>query len=41
MPNLEQVQAQIKRLDNFTKVASFREIRELPNILWEDEIVKR
>jgi hypothetical protein len=41
VPTLEQVQEQIRQLDNFSKVASFREIRELPNILWEDEIIEK
>ncbi|MDP9475631.1 MAG: PH domain-containing protein [Actinomycetota bacterium] len=41
MPTLEEVKAQIQQLDNFSKVASFREIRELPNILWEDEVIEK
>lgn len=41
MPIIEQVQKQIRQLDNYSKVISFREIRELPNILWEDEVVEK
>lgn len=41
VPTLEEVRSQIQHLDNFSKVASFREIRELPNILWEDEIIEK
>lgn len=41
MPSLEEVREQVRNLDNFSKVISFREIRELPNILWEDERIER
>lgn len=41
MPTLEQIQEQIQQLDNYSKALSFREIRELPNILWEDEVVEK
>lgn len=41
MPTLEQVQEQIRQLDNYSKVISFREVRELPNTLWENEVVEK
>lgn len=41
MPTFEEVQEQIGRLDTASKFLSRKEVRELPNILWEDEHVER
>lgn len=41
MPTIEEVQAQLRNLDNCSKLASFREIRELPNILGEGEKIEK
>ena len=40
MPTLEQVKTQIKRIDGLSKFLGKREIKELPNILWENENVE-
>ncbi len=40
MPTIEEIQEQIKRLDGTSKLLGFKEIGELPNILWEDEKVE-
>lgn len=41
MPTLTQIQNQIKSLDGTSKFLGRREISELPNILWEDEMVEK
>ena len=41
MPTLEEIKIQIQRLDGVSRLLGRREIRELPNILWEDEIVEK
>lgn len=41
MPTLEQIQSQITNLDNISKFGGKKEIKELPNILWEDEVVQK
>tara|TARA_B110000879_G_C10819998_1_gene373735 strand:+ start:66 stop:614 length:549 start_codon:yes stop_codon:yes gene_type:complete len=40
MPTLEQVKTQIQRIDGLSKFLGKREIKELPNILWENENVE-
>lgn len=40
MPTIQEVQAQIKNLDGFESFLGGREIKELPNILWDDEVVE-
>jgi len=40
MPTIEQVTAQIQRIDGVSKFLGKREIKELPAILWEDENVE-
>src|SRR5690606_23624971 len=40
MPTLEEIQEQIRNLDGLSKLLGRREIKELPNILWEDERVE-
>lgn len=40
MPTMQEVQAQIKNLDGFESFLGGREIKELPNILWDDEVVE-
>lgn len=37
MPTLEEIKSQIKNLDGFESFLGRKEIKELPNILWEDE----
>lgn len=37
MPTLEEIQEKLKNLDGLSKFFGRREIKELPNILWEDE----
>jgi hypothetical protein len=41
VPNLEEVQAQIGHIDGATKVMGRKEIKELPQILWEDEKLEK
>ena len=40
MPTLEQIRTQIKSLDGLSKFLGRREIKELPDILWENENVE-
>ncbi len=40
MPTLEEIQTQIRNLDGFETFLGRKEIKELPNILWEDETVE-
>ena len=40
MPTLNEIQAQIKNIDGFEAFLGRKEIKELPNILWGDEIVE-
>ncbi|MEX0996865.1 MAG: PH domain-containing protein [Flavobacteriaceae bacterium] len=40
MPTLEQVKNQIQKVDGLSKFLGKREIKELPNILWENENVE-
>ncbi|WP_084245170.1 PH domain-containing protein [Planomicrobium okeanokoites] len=37
MPSLKEIQEKLKNLDGMSKFFGRREIKELPNILWEDE----
>lgn len=41
MPTLQQIQEQIKNMDGASKFFGKREIKELPNILWEDEVLEK
>ena len=41
MPSLEEVKSQIEHLGGATKLLGFKEIKELPKILWEDEQVEK
>ena len=41
MPSLEQIKNQIKSLDGMSKFLGKKEIKELPNILWDDENVEK
>lgn len=41
MPTLTEVELQIKSVDNGSKYFGKREIKELPNILWEDEKIEK
>ncbi len=41
MPTLEEIKAQIGRIDAPSRILGRREINELPNILWEDEVVEK
>lgn len=41
MPTLEEVKNQILHLDGASKFLAYKEIKELPNILWEDEIIEK
>jgi len=40
MPTLEDVKEQISHLGRVSKFLAFREIKELPDILWEDEKIE-
>ena len=40
MPTLEDVKTQIKSIDGISKFLSFKEIKELPDILWENESIE-
>lgn len=40
MPSLEEIKLQIKSLDKVSKYLGKREIKQLPDILWEDEKVE-
>jgi hypothetical protein len=41
MPSLEEVRLQLKSIDGATRFLGFREIKELPAILWHDEVVEQ
>jgi hypothetical protein len=41
MPSFEEIQEQIKNKEGVHKYLNKREFKELPNILWEDEIIER
>lgn len=41
MPTLEEVQDQISHLSTAGKLLGHKEIKELPNILWEDEKIEK
>ncbi|RXA19922.1 hypothetical protein EQO05_07175 [Methanosarcina sp. MSH10X1] len=41
MPTLEEVKDQISHLDTTSKLFGHKEIKELPNILWEDERIEK
>ena len=40
MPTLEEIKLQIKNLDGVEIILGRKEIKELPNILWSDEVVE-
>jgi hypothetical protein len=40
MPTLEDVKTQIKSIDGISKFLGFKEIKELPDILWENERIE-
>ncbi|MDG6230695.1 PH domain-containing protein [Glaesserella parasuis] len=40
MPTLEQVKAQLSHVNGIESLFGRKEIKELPNILWEDEVVE-
>lgn len=40
MPDLEEVKAQIQKQSGISKFLGRREIKELPSILWEDEVIE-
>ena len=41
MPTSEEIEEQIKNLDDASKILGFKEIKVLPDILWEDEVLER
>jgi len=41
MPTLDEIKAQIQNLDGASKLLGFKEIKQLPAILWEDEVVEK
>lgn len=41
MPTLEEIKSQIRSIDGMAKFLGKREIKELPNILWENETVEK
>jgi len=40
MPSIDEVRAQIAKIDGVSKLVSGRSIDELPKVLWEDEIIE-
>lgn len=40
MPTLEQVKVQLSHVNGIESLFGRKEIKELPNILWEDEVVE-
>lgn len=40
MPTLEQIKAQLSHVSGIESLFGRKEIKELPNILWEDEVVE-
>jgi len=41
MPTLDEIKAQIQNLDGTSKLLGVKEIKQLPAILWEDEVVEK
>lgn len=41
MPTLDEIHQQLKNLDDVSKFFGKKEIKELPNILWEDEKLEK
>jgi Bacterial PH domain/Short C-terminal domain len=41
MPTLEEIKGQLEHLDGASKFLGRKEIKELPNILWEDEKLEK
>jgi Bacterial PH domain/Short C-terminal domain len=41
LPTLEEIKAQLEHLDGVSKLFGRKEIKELPNILWEDEKLEK
>jgi len=41
MPTLEEIQKQISSLDSASRLLAFKEVKELPKILWEDERIEQ
>lgn len=41
MPTLEEIQKQISSMDGASRLLAFKEIKELPKILWENEKVEQ
>ena len=41
MPTLDEIKEQIRNLDTASKILGFREIKVLPDVLWEDEVLER
>lgn len=41
MPTMDEVHAQLERIDGWTKFFSRREINELPNVLWPNERIEQ
>lgn len=41
MPTLEQVKTQISSINGVEKFLAGKEVKQLPNILWEDELIEK
>jgi len=41
MPSEIEIEAQIKKLDNYSRFSGRRELKELPRLMWEDETVEK
>lgn len=41
MPSLEEIKKQVGSLDGASRLLAFKEIKELPKILWEDERIEQ
>ena len=41
MPSLEEIKNQINSLDGMSQFLGIKEVKELPDILWDDENVEK
>lgn len=41
MPTLDEIKSQIQNIDGTSKFFGFKEIKQLPDILWEDELIEK
>lgn len=41
VPTLDEIKSQIQTIDGASKFFGFKEIKQLPDILWEDELIEK